>query len=189
MDRYSQGRLTISAGIGIYTDKFPISAMAKQTGELEHLSKTYDNESKDSVTLFGEGIYDPGDKGSKEKYSFENSYHWDEFIDEVLFEKLSALQQYIKNNSEHDKALLYKMLQLIRDRKKEDRLNIARFTYLVARMCPNNENEEEIALYNYFAKKMYKWIRNEKDCRQLATAIYLYVYMNRERTEEYEQST
>ncbi|MBQ7264711.1 MAG: type III-A CRISPR-associated protein Cas10/Csm1 [Firmicutes bacterium] len=186
LERYSQGKLTLSAGIGIYPDKFPISAMAEQTGELEHLSKTYNNESKNSVTLFGEGIYDPNDKEGREKYIFENTYHWDEFIDEVLLEKLFALQQYIKNNDEHDKALLYKMLQLIRDRKKEDKLNISRFTYLVARMSPDKENTEEVDAYNYFAQKMYQWIRDEKHCRQLVTAIYLYVYMNRERTEEYE---
>ena len=165
---YSQGMLTISAGIGLYPDKFPIAAMAEQVGELEHFSKTYDNESKNAVTLF----------------NGENSYHWDEFINEVLFEKLSALQEYIGNNSEHDKALLYKMLRLIRDREKDGRINIARFTYLLARLRPDEEKTEEIALYNYFAKKMYNWIRNEKDCRQLTTAIYLYVYMNRERTDD-----
>ena len=168
LERYSQGMLTISAGIGLYPDKFPIAAMAEQVGELEHFSKTYDNESKNAVTLF----------------DGENSYHWDEFINEVLFEKLSALQEYIENNGEHDKALLYKMLQLIRDREKDGRINIARFTYLIARLRPDEDKTAEIAVYNYFAKKMYNWIRNEKDCRQLTTAIYLYVYMNRERTDD-----
>ncbi len=168
LKRYSQGKLTISAGIGIYPDKFPIAAMAEQTGELEHCSKVYDNERKNAVTLF----------------NGENTYHWDEFVNYVLAEKLEMLQSYIDNNDAHGKALLYNMLQLIRDRNKDGRINIARFTYLLARLRPDKNDDEKSKLYNDFSKKMYKWIRDDKDCRQLTTAIYIYVYMNRERTDD-----
>ena len=119
------------------------------------------------------------------------SYHWEEFIEKVLGEKLNVLQSYIKNNDEHDKALLYKMLQLIESREEENKLNIARFTYLLARLRPDAENakENEITAYNDFAKNMYRWIRNDNDCRHLKTAIYIYVYMNRERNDKNGKST
>lgn len=166
LKKFTQGTLTISAGIGIYPEKIPISAMAENTGRLEEASKSYDNESKNAITLFDE----------------DNTYHWQELIDEVIGEKLNALQDYIKNDGEHAKAMLYKMLQLIRDKGKENRLNIARFMYLIARLKPKKENAkaEQIEAYNKFAKKLYQWIQNEKDSKQLITAIYIYVYMNRE---------
>lgn len=168
--RFTQGTLTFSAGIGIFDEKFPVAAMAEQTGTLEAASKAYKNEIKNSVTLFDEE---------------EGSYTWDEFIDKVLGEKLAALSKYIDDNGKHAKAMLYKMLQLIRERKKEDRLNIARFAYLLARLEPDNKKAtaEEIAAYKEFSRQMYRWIQNEEDCRQLITAIYIYIYLNREREE------
>lgn len=173
--RYTQGTVTISAGIGIYPEKFPVSVMAEQTGKLEDVSKNYNNGSKNAVTLF--------DK--------DNCYSWQELIDEVIGEKLRTLQSYISGNGVHAKAMLYKMLELIREREKEDRLNIARFAYLLARLKPDDEKatSEEKTLYNDFSKKMYRWIQDEKDCRQLVTAIYIYVYMNRESEENRYEKT
>lgn len=171
LKKFSQGKLTISAGIGIYPEKYPIAAMAKQTGELEDVSKKFRNEEKNAVTLFDD----------------TSTYNWDEFIDCVLGEKLKAIKEFISVDGVHSKAMLYKMLTLIRSKKEENRLNIARFAYLIARLRPNEKNTDENKLqerlesYNNFAKKMYNWIQSARDCRQLVTAIYIYVYMNRER--------
>lgn len=116
-----------------------------------------------------------------------STYNWDEFIDCVLGEKLKAIKEFISVDGVHSKAMLYKMLTLIRSKKEENRLNIARFAYLIARLRPNEKNTDENKLqerlesYNNFAKKMYNWIQSARDCRQLVTAIYIYVYMNRER--------
>lgn len=177
LKKYSQGRLTISAGIGIYPEKFPIYAMASQSGELEDAAKSYDNESKNSVALFSE----------------ENVYHWNELIEDVIGEKLRLLQEFIENDGNHAKAMLYKMLELIRNRQKDNKLNIARFTYLIARLKPQKKKgddekayEEKLKNYNRFGSKMFEWIQNEKHCRQLITAIYIYVYMNREREDKNE---
>lgn len=171
LKKFSQGKLTISAGIGIYPEKYPIAAIAKQTGELEDISKKFRNGEKNAVTLFDD----------------TSTYNWDEFIDCVLGEKLKAIKEFISVDGVHSKAMLYKMLTLIRSKKEENRLNIARFAYLIARLRPNEKNTDENKLqerlnaYNNFAKKMYNWIQSARDCRQLVTAIYIYVYMNRER--------
>ncbi|MGN1317644.1 MAG: type III-A CRISPR-associated protein Cas10/Csm1 [Lachnospirales bacterium] len=168
--KFTQGTLTFSAGIGLYTEKYPISQMAAKTGILEDIAKKYDNESKNSVTLF--------DKN--------NTYHWEEFIDKVLGEKLGIIQSYISVNNEHNKAMLYNMLELIRNKNSKDRLNIARFAYLLSRLKPTGDNvkEKELESYNIFSKNIYNWIQNEKDCKELITAIYIFIYMTRERKTE-----
>jgi len=163
--KFTQGTLTISAGIGIYPEKFPISEMAEQTGHLLEISKKHNNGKKDAVTLFDE----------------TECYSWNEFIESVIGEKLRTLQSYSKV-CKLSKALLYKMLELIRNKEKENKLNIARFAYTIARLKPDEKSKKEIEKYNEFAIKMYRWIQNEKDVKQLITAIYIYVYMNRERS-------
>lgn len=162
LKRYTQGTLTLSAGIGIYPEKYPISAMATETGSLEAISKRYNDGQKNAVTLF--------DKN--------NTFNWDEFEDKVLGEKLKELKSFLKNSSDHGTSMLYKMLDLIRDRSENGRLNVARFAYLLARNCPEKKGEERDR-YIDFERKMYAWIQSETDRKQLVTAIYIYVYMNR----------
>ncbi len=166
LKKFAQGTLTISAGIGIYSEKFPISSMASKTGELEDNSKKYNNNQKNAVTLFDEN----------------SVFSWDDFINSVIGEKLRALQSYIDMDGDHAKAMLYNMLSLIRAKEEDNKLNIARFAYLLARLRPDKEQpEEKIESYNVFAEKMYEWVRSENDCKELITAIYIYVYMYRER--------
>lgn len=77
---------------------------------------------------------------------------------------------------------MYKMLDLIRDRaeyeKNEKRMNIARFAYLLARMEPPKKSPQ-YGKYKEFSKKMYDWVLDEKERKELITAIYIYVYKNR----------
>lgn len=172
LKKFSIGTLTISAGIGIYPADYPIYEMAAETGRLEERSKN--NPGKNSVTLFDE----------------DNCYGWDEFVTEVIGEKYETIRQYLGDNSEKGNSMLYNMLDLIRNRNNENRLNIARFAYLLARLRPTDERDPDYnrktEQFNLFKKKMYSWIQNENDARQLITAIYLYVYHERERTENNE---
>ena len=165
LEKFTEGTLTISAGIGIFSDNFPIISMASQTGELEECSKHFDNNRKNAITLF-EG-------------SGNSTYHWDELIEKVLGEKYALLKSYFENNEENGKALLYKMLQLIRDKDESSKLNIAKFAYLLARLKP--KNTENVEKYQEFSTKIYDWIQSPADRRQLITAIYIYVYTIREK--------
>ncbi len=163
LSKYSQGTLTISAGIGMYSQNYPIYSMAKGTEKLEEISKQ--NTGKDSVTLF----------------SHENCYKWDEFINKVVGEKLDALDKYLNVTDEKGKGMLYNILNLIRDTADESRLNIARFVYYIARLAPeykeeNEQNKEKLLAYRKFSVQMYSWVQNPEDRRQLITAIYLYIY-------------
>lgn len=176
--RYTQGTLSISAGIGIYENSYPISAIASETGEMEEASKSLPG--KNAVTLFedGEGHEIDGEK-KKEKIS-DGTYSWEELEQEVIGEKYRVLQEFFGNTDERGMAFLYRMLELIRNQK--EKINFARFVYVIARLEPKEEGEEK-ERYRLFSRKMHEWIQKEKECRQLKTAMTLYVYMHREKGE------
>lgn len=161
LKEYSQNTLTISAGIGIYPEKYPVVTMARQTGFLEDMSKGVVG--KNAVTLFEEDL----------------TYKWDELVDEVIESKYRLIYDFFENFPEFGKAFLYKIVDYMRQR--EERINLARFAYLLARMEPK---EDKNMIYQDFAKNMYDWIRDKKQCQQAIMAIYLYVYMTREREDK-----
>lgn len=165
LKEYTQGTLTVSAGLGIYMPKYPISYMAEKTGELEDYSKKLDG--KNAVTLF--------DKN--------NSYHWDEFIDKVMGEKFATVSEFFSTVEDKGKSLLYNLLELFRNRDKK--INIARMAYTLARMEPSGKvSEEEKAVYKNFKEKVYDWMFSESDTKQMITAIYIYSYLIRKEEEK-----
>ena len=161
---YAQGTLTISAGIGIYPEKYPVAAMARQTGELEDASKAYPG--KNAVTLFDES----------------GTYSWDEFINAVLAEKYELIRDFFQTMQDYGKSFLYRLLDLMRSR--DEKINLARYAYLLARMEPGDKApDENKKLYQEFSQKMYQWMLDEKACKQAITALYIYVYTIRENAE------
>ena len=163
--KYTEGALTISAGIGIYSASYPISAIAEEVAEMEEKSKSLSG--KNAVTLFEDGCSHDGIS--------DGTYSWTEFQEEVLGEKFQTIYDFFENQDERGKAFLYNMLELIRNQK--DKINFARFVYLISRLEPDkNAEKEQKEQYQIFSKKMCEWIRSQKDCRQLKTAINLYVY-------------
>ena len=193
LEEFSCGTLSISAGIGLFDEKYPISYIASQTGDLEDASKSM--EGKNAVTLFSEkeqtyhweGFIDEGNLStSHRKPSLRQTYHWDEFIDEVLGEKFRLLYKFFSFSSEtaeRGKAFLYHILDLFR--KADEKINLARLAYLLARLEPSKKKGDENAeayrrLYQEFKQHLYDWQRDEKDRRQFITAIYIYAYLDRE---------
>ena len=173
--RYTQGTLSISAGIGIYEDSYPISAIASETGDMESESKSLPG--KNAVTLLEDGEMHEIQEGDGKTVS-DGTYSWDELKQEVIGEKYRALQNFFEDTADRGMTFLYRMLELIRNQK--DKINFARFVYLLSRLEPVEEGEEK-ERYHQFSKKMYVWIQSEKDCRQLKTAMNLYAYMHREK--------
>lgn len=158
---FSLGTLTISAGIGIYPEKYPVSAMARQTGQLEDFSKSHPG--KNAVTLFDSG----------------HTYSWPEFINDVLEEKYTLIRDFFSTSENYGKAFLYRLLELMRGRG--EKINLARYAYLLARMQPNEKAPaEQKARYQEFSRKMFEWMKDDTQCRQAVTAIYIYVYTIRE---------
>ena len=189
---FTQDTLKISAGFGLYHPKYPISYIASQTGGLEDYAKDLDG--KNAITLF--------DRTGR--------YDWDAFIDIVLGEKFRIIYEYFhlymskKKESSGDakgKAFLYRMLDLFRtryqdlnpsqyDKKKDDeeadnRINLARMAYVLARTAPDRDAEEaEKEMYRKFARNMYQWMKDKEESRQVVTAIYLYAYLVRNEEEK-----
>lgn len=172
--KFSQNTLTVSAGIDLYPEKYPVAVMAKKTGELEEVSKGMDG--KNAVTIVGE----------------ENSYKWKDLDEKVLGEKYNIIENFFKNQAERGNSFIYRILELFNNR--EEKINIARLAYILARLepeKPNKEDKESKAKYeklkeNYmvFSKKIYEWVKSEEDSKQVKTAILLYVYNNRNLVEE-----
>ena len=175
-EKYTQGMLTISGGIGIYRDKYPVSAMARETADLEDCAKKYPG--KDAIALFDDKLCD---KDKDEDMCFG----WTRFKNKVLDEKLRVLIDFLGTNNEYGMAFLYNLLELVRNRKEQ--INIARFAYVLSRMEPPKEKgDEKMRAYKVFSKKMYKWMRDEDEmsANELIAAIYIYVYLNRKEEED-----
>ena len=163
LNRFTQGTLTISGGVGLYHSGYPVNAMAKEVEKLEEYSK---NGGKNSITLFDE----------------YGTYGWDVFSDSVIGEKYREIRSFFEISEDRGKAFLYHLLELLRNH--DQRINRARYVYLLSRMEPDRSaSQEQKEAYQHFSQKMYEWFRSPEDRRQVITAIYLYVYLKREREE------
>lgn len=111
------------------------------------------------------------------KYA-DGTYRWEELYKSVLGEKYDVIQDFLGESDERGMSFLYRMLELIRNQK--EKINFARFVYLLSRLEPDKEGEKK-EKYRKFSRKMYQWVQSEKDCRELKTAINLYAYMHREK--------
>jgi CRISPR-associated protein Csm1 len=180
--KYSADALTFSAGISLFPEKYPISRIAEESAILEQAAKSID-ENKNGISLFGEEFYQ-NEEGEYEVGTL-HTYKWDVFIEKVIEEKLRLLQKFF-NGSELDKfkgnSFLYKLLDYIKKADNE-KINIARIAYLLGKEAPTGDDKDRKPLYSEFSSKVYSWILNPIDRKQLTTAIILYVYLNREKGE------
>lgn len=164
--QYTEGTLSISAGIGLYGNGYPVSSMADEVAALEDASKN--NDGKNSITL---NITD-------------ETYHWKEFEQKVIGEKYTAVKGFFEHSEDRGKVFLYNLLELIRN-QQNDKIYFARFLYLISRLAPKEEApESEKDLYQRFADHMFHWIQNRVDRKQLETAIILYAYLVRQKEED-----
>lgn len=172
LQRYTQGTLTISGGIGIYDAGYPIQIIADEVGQQEDKSKKLPG--KNAVTMLEDGENHTVDKI---KIS-DGTYTWKTLQEKVIGEKYQEISNFLYTYEDKGNAFLYRVLELIRNQK--DKINFARYIYLLARLEPGkNEGTERMEAYQQFSKKMYQWIQSEEDQRQLKTAIQLYVYKTR----------
>ena len=178
---FTNDKITLSAGIGFFSENYPIHQMAEKTGNLESLAKANKDFSgkiiKNSVALFGE---------IDEKLN--HIYTWDIFIDKVLGEKYKFIKSIIildeENKSKEPnkifigKSKWYKIMDLIVNRltKDENRLDIARFAYILGRINFTNDNKDN---FNEFKRNLLVWLKNKEDAKQLLTAINILIYQER----------
>lgn len=171
-EKYCLGSLTISAGLGVFENKYPISRMAFETADLEEKAKAAPE--KNSLTLF------TAETETVEGWQEDHTYNWTEFTGAVVGEKLQVIRNFFEHEEqERGRAFLYKLLEFLRKSGKE-KINIARYAYLLARLEPKRESPHYKA-YLDFSGKMYNWIFDDRDKKQVITAIYLYVYLSRKK--------
>ena len=162
---YACGSLTISGGVGLFDEHYPIRLAAEETAELEDEAKHMPG--KDSISLFAPAS--------------GNAYSWSKFEREVREEKLGELERFFAaDKTERGSAFLYRVLSLLREVQEDpqQKLPLARLAYLLARLSPSKYSSV-YAHYQTFSKNIMDWSLNEGDRASLITAIYLYVYQNR----------
>ena len=175
---FSCGALTLSAGIGIFDDHYPIRLSAEETAALEEAAKHLPG--KNAVALFTPERKAVRDAKGNLLVQPEQGhiYAWDVFRTKVLTEKVGCLQSFFgKDNAEHGNAMLYNLLALLRE-AENDRINLARYAYLLARLSPK-KNAANYKAYKQFSHSMMDWALDAVQRHQLITAIYIYVYQNR----------
>lgn len=177
--RYTQGTLTLSAGIGMYVPGYPIHVIAEETAAMEAASKRLPG--KNAVTLFEDGQthFERGPEGNEVRVS-DGTYGWQEFETAVLGEKYRCIATFFAQSDERGKNFLYRLLELLR--KREEKIYFARYVYLLSRLEPDREAPAgQREAYRVFSRNLYRWWENDRDVRQLKTAMALYAYVTREK--------
>lgn len=181
--QFTNGKLTLSAGMAMFSPTYPISKMAEIAGLLVQISKN--RKDKNSIALFGMET----NLKANGQLECKHIYTWADFEMKVCKEKMNYLLARLSfdgdkfNKLSVGKSLIYRLMDLIQ-LADEDKLNIARFAYVLARMQPKQDKDEQKRkVYEDFVSKMYQWINNNEDKKQLATALNLLVYYLRDKKE------
>lgn len=181
--QFTNGKLTLSAGMAMFSPTYPISKMAEIAGLLVQMSKN--RKDKNSIALFGMET----NLKANAQLECKHIYTWADFEMKVCKEKMNYLLARLSfdgdkfNKLSIGKSLVYRLMDLIQ-LADEDKLNIARFAYVLVRMQPKQDKDEQKRkVYEDFVSKMYQWINNNEDKKQLATALNLLVYYLRDKKE------
>ena len=181
--QFTNGKLTLSAGMAMFSPTYPISKMAEIAGLLVQMSKN--RKDKNSIALFGMET----NLKANGQLECKHIYTWADFEMKVCKEKMNYLLARLSfdgdkfNKLSVGKSLIYRLMDLIQ-LADEDKLNIARFAYVLVRMQPKQDKDEQKRkVYEDFVSKMYQWINNNEDKKQLATALNLLVYYLRDKKE------
>ena len=186
------GKITMSAGLGMFTHNFPITKMAEITGSLESTAK--DMPEKDSIALFG---FDTANEGKVPRC--HHVYTWDRFIQSVLGEKFNMLQSILAISKEgpisdslkmpFTRSAMYRIMELLEEIVRDDveTIHRARMLYTLSRMEPERSSEVQLEAYKKFVSMMYEYTKDKESTRELLTAIHVLIYGLREKRkrEEY----
>ena len=152
--KWTNGKLTLSAGIGLFPDKTPVSLMAEETGKLEGAAKDND---KDSISLF------------EKAYTLK----FDQFIDNVYNGKLKSIRYYFNIQDERGKSFIYKLIELLRN---YDRMNIARLAYYLTRLEDQTPKDKK-EVFRKFKDLFFSWYKgSDNERKEAEIALLLYIY-------------
>ena len=175
---FTSSKMTLSAGIGIFSPKYPIDQMASQVEKLEKIAKSYDKQ-KNKICLFD---FIPENIKNKQ-FEYRHLYSWEDFEEKVCNEKIKKMYEWFdfdkneKSKLDIGMSLLYRLLILVRKIKTNEKINLARVAYLIGRLEPQKKDKKKI--YLDFKETFYNWMLNKEDLKQLETALTLIIYLNR----------
>ena len=161
-DFTGNGVLTISAGIGMFDEKYPIARMASETGALEDAAKLYVKKMEDGT------VYS---KNAVALWRSDAVFSWDS-LSNVVEPRMREIASIFAHN-EKGKAFVYKMVTLLRN--YDEVISAPRLAYLLARSFEGSENRDELC------RRFYSWASDEEQRRCLVAALEWYVYSIRER--------
>lgn len=161
-DEFTQNKLTLSAGIGLYREKFPVARMAMLTGELEDAAKDY-RESLDSPYPT---------KNAIALFDSSRVFSWQTLEFDIL-EKLAFITEKFEMFDDTGKAFIYRLIELLRGVDDRQQINIARLAYTLAKMSESEKNGSD------FSQTLYNWANTDR--KTLIMALELYVLKTRER--------
>lgn len=157
------GSLTISAGVGMFGDTYPIARMAVETGMLEDAAKSYSdvgaNATKNAIALWSPDLV----------------FGWDEFIG-VVEPRMREIGRLFAEN-EKGSAFIYRLIGLLRT--YDSAASAPRLAYLLARSF---EGDREHG--NRAGKQFYAWAQDPKERRRLIAALEWHVFSIREGIEQ-----
>ncbi len=167
---YTGGRLTLSAGFGMYPDHTPVIQMAEDTAVLESSAKKL--EGKNAIALFGQVTDSTGAE-------LKHEYHWSFLKQNVIDEKLKLLTSLFETDEDKGNSFLYHVLMLYRQMSTQP-MAISRLAYLLARRQPDRDaSQAAIQAYQSFMKQVYQWALDPIQNAAFQTACLVYVYLNR----------
>lgn len=156
--KWTDGKMTFSAGVALVESKTPINVIARETKALLDKAKL---SGKDRITLFSE----------------DNVFTFNEYIQDIVFDKLSVIREFFENEQDHGKAFAYKLLDLIRNRSEKDRISFARIAYYLARLEETSQNKDG---FGKFKRLMIDWFNDNDEIKRAEMALMLYIYEIRE---------
>ncbi|MFR5398545.1 MAG: type III-A CRISPR-associated protein Cas10/Csm1 [Lachnospira sp.] len=174
--------------IGVYKHDYPISVIANEVADMESMSKS--RAEKNSITIFDDGaVHTELDREGFQIEIGDGTYSWQEFQEKVLEEKYRCIENFFDMSDERGLGFLYNLLELIR--RPEEKINFARIVYVLARLEPTADaDEQQKKQYEVFSKNLYQWVNTDgkesPDIRHLKTAMQLYSYIRRQRESEKE---
>lgn len=155
------GALSISAGIGMFEQKYPLASMAQEAGELEDAAKMF-------VAADGSGA----EKNAVALWSADQVFSWSEFIDIVVPRAQEVAG--IFDGIEKGRAFAYRLMELLRD--VDNPVSIPRLAYVLARAFEGREDEGRKR-----SQQFYNWATDRKQRAYLVTALEWYACASRER--------
>lgn len=158
--KWTNHKLTLSAGIGLFPNKTPVSVMARLAGNLEEAAKGNQSHIKDSIAVFDEQFV----------------FSFDDFISGVYKGKLPVIRDYFNQQGERGKAFAYRLLELV---QSKDKMDIARLAYYLSRM-EDLLPEGQRPMFQKFKQDFFAWACGSDAVRkQTALALMLYIYESR----------